>query len=89
MLRKPPAFTALLACNERASALLRRVQKEGTLPILSRPAAYKQASGPVQQAFLQSLAADALYGMLLPSPLSEAELLARTPTVLRAESPET
>ena len=92
MLRRPPSYTVLLAKNDRASALLRRAKKEGELPILSRPAAYKKESDAVQQDFLRALAADAVYGMLLPSPISEAELLAMTPTVVRTDDksePET
>ena len=92
MLRRPPSYTVLLACTDRASALLRRAKKEETLPILSRPAAYKKESDTVQQDFLRALTADAVYGMLLPTPISEAELLAKTPTILRADDkskPET
>ena len=92
LLQKPPSYTVLLAANDRASALLRRAKKEGTLPILSRPAAYKQECTAVQEDFLRALSADSVYGMLLPTPMSEAELLAQTPTVLRAgdkSAPET
>ncbi|MBQ7299417.1 MAG: nucleotidyltransferase family protein [Clostridia bacterium] len=82
MLRSAPAFTVLLAACDRAAPLLRRARKADALPVLSRPAAYKQLSDAAQSAFLLSLSADAVYGMLLPCPYSEAELLARTPTVL-------
>ena len=83
MLRRSPSYTVLLAANDRASALLRRAKKAGNLPILSRPASYKQQSRAVQADFLRTLSADSVYGMLLPCPMSEAELLAQTPTVLR------
>ena len=92
MLQKPPSYTVLLAANDRASALLRRAKKEGSLPILSRPAAYKKESPAVQKDFLRALSADSVYGMLLPCPMSEAEMLAQTPTVLRTadkSAPET
>ena len=81
MLRTAPLYTTLLACTDRASSLLRRAKKESSLPILSRPAAYKKESAAVQNAFLRALAADTAYGLLLPKPRSMADLLADTPTV--------
>ena len=92
MLRRSPSCTVLLAANDRASALLRRAKKEGNLPILSRLAAYKQESPAVQADFLRALSADSVYGMMLPSPMSEAELLAQTPMIHRTpnkSAPET
>ena len=85
MLRAAPSYTVLLAYSDRASALLRRAKKEGTIPVLSRPAAYKKLPGDAQEAFLRSLSADAVYGMLLPVPYAEAELLALTPTIRTEE----
>ncbi len=82
MLRAAPVYTTLLACGDRASAFLRRAKKESTLPILSRPAAYKKESAVVQEAFLRALSADIVYGLLLPAPRSKADVLADTPTVL-------
>ena len=82
MLRTAPAYTTLLACSDRASAFLRRAKKESTLPVFSRPAAYKKASAEVQRAFRRALSADLVYGLSLPTPRSMAELLAETPTVL-------
>ncbi len=82
MLRASPAYTTLLACTDRASAFLRRAGREGAIPVLSRPAAYKKESDAVQQAFLRALSADIAYGLLLPSPRSMADLLAETPTYL-------
>jgi hypothetical protein len=92
MLRRSPSYTVLLAANDRASALLRRAKKEGNLPILSRLAAYKQESPAVQADFLRALSADSVYGMMLPCPMSEAELLAQTPMIRRTpdkSAPET
>lgn len=83
MLRAAPAYTTLLACSDRASSVLRRAQKEGVLPILSRPAAYKKESAAVQEAFLRALSADVVYGLSLPSPRSMADLLAAIPQVWR------
>ncbi len=82
MLRAAPAYTALLACTDHASAFLRRAKKTGALPVLSRPAAYKRESDTVAQAFLRALSADIAYAHLLPSPRSAADLLADTPTHL-------
>lgn len=81
MLRAAPAYTTLLACGDRASAVLRRAQKEGALPILSRPAAYKKESAAVRETFLRALSADVVYGLCLPSPRSMADLLAAKPQV--------
>lgn len=77
--KTPPAYTLLLAANRRASAFLRRAAKENRLPVISRPAAYLQMPEVVRFAFARGLAADAVYGMLLPSPVSYAELLAAVP----------
>ena len=77
--RNPPSYTVLLAANRRASAFLRRASKENRLPVISRPAAYLQMPETIRRAFERGLAADAVYGMLLPSPLSHAELLAAVP----------
>lgn len=92
MLRKPPSYTVLLAANDRASALLRRAKKDHCIPVLSRPAAYKREAPAVQEDFMRAFAADAVYGMLLPCPMSEAELLSQTPTILHTadkSAPET
>ena len=86
MLRAAPVYTALLASTDRASAFLRRAQKDGTLPILSRPAAYKKASAAVKEAFIRALSADVVYGQLLPNPRSVSDLLADTPTVSRCKT---
>lgn len=85
-LQTPPVYTLLLAANSDAASLLRRARKTGAITILSRPAAYKKAPEPVRSAFALNLSADAVYASLLPMPLSAAELLARTPTVIDSES---
>ena len=86
MLRAAPVYTALLASTDRASVFLRRAQKESTIAILSRPAAYKKASAAVKEAFLRALSADVVYGQLLPNPRSVSDLLADTPTVSHSKT---
>lgn len=85
-LQTPPPYTLLLAANTEASPLLRRAKKAGEITVLSRPAAYKKAPEPVRRAFALTHTADAVYASLLPNPPSAADLLARTPAVIGAES---
>lgn len=57
----PPPYTLLLAANSRGTALLRRIKKRSQVPVVTKPADYRQLSVEAARAFGRSLRADGVY----------------------------
>lgn len=81
ILAAPPAYTCVLAANERGKELLSRIKKQSSLPVLTKPAHYKRMSDAARYAFELSLRADAFWHMLLPKPLPAGAALRYTPYI--------
>lgn len=73
--QSPPPYTNLLARadTENASAFLRRAQKNASLPILARPAAYRGLDAKTQALVKRYTQADELWGMLTERPIPSAD----------------
>ncbi|HCG67534.1 MAG TPA: nucleotidyltransferase [Clostridiales bacterium] len=85
-----PAYTSVLASNERGREFLSAVRKTARIPILTRPAEAlrfekdisENAGNAARQTGLM-LASEALYALSLPDPRPAGEFLRRTPLCLQ------
>lgn len=56
-----PPYTLLLAANQRGTALLRKIKKRSSVPVVTKPADYRQMPEDAARAFERSLRADGIY----------------------------
>ncbi|MBQ8908089.1 MAG: nucleotidyltransferase family protein [Clostridia bacterium] len=66
-LRRPVAYTQALAMDEKGQALLGQIRKSAAIPVLTKPAAYKEYAA-IREAAELSQRADALYTALTATP---------------------
>ena len=78
-IRGTPPFVQVLALNARGAEILHAAKKSTPVPILSRPAAYKNLPAEAQTAFLRNVHAEAVRELLCARPRSFAELLRSAP----------
>ena len=75
-----PKFTTLLAMNQRAGELLRRAKKVSRIPIITKPADYKEIS-EIKEQFEMNLRADALFALCCECPMPANWSIMKTPYV--------
>ena len=83
-LREGPAYTSLLAANERGRELLSALRKtETAVPIITKPAdAASLDSAAAQRQAALSQRADAIYSLALALPKPSDEYIKRKPTII-------
>ncbi|MBQ7338832.1 MAG: nucleotidyltransferase family protein [Clostridia bacterium] len=77
-LRAMPAYTRLLACNDKGKAYLRAIRKSTSLPIVTKPADLPTTPSAVRQGALEQALTD-LYTLALPTPRDAAYYLRAKP----------
>lgn len=81
MLKEPPAYTQALAFNERGRGLLRRIAKEGSIRVITKPAHYKRLDGRALAQAEFSAAAEGLLALMCGTPKAANEFLRKNPYV--------
>ena len=87
-LRTLPPFLEVLALNERGARVLHEAKRSCPVPILSRPAAYRQLDASVREQVLRSLRAEIFRGMLCRVPVTEAEFFVTVQPAFGTISPK-
>ena len=78
-----PAYTQLLAANKKGTAMLRKIAREGEIPVFTKPASALRAPSPaVRRQASASRLADEIYAMAFPSPARTHYPLTQTPAVI-------
>lgn len=80
-LNAPPAFTRILALNDRGKRILAIARKRATIPILNRPAEIHRLDKSAKDLADKSIRADAVYSGLMPRPTAPADNFRHTPLV--------
>lgn len=65
--KAPPAYTSLLAANQKGTAFLKRHKKGGGLPVLTKPARYKELEGTARVQAERGLWADEAAALCEPT----------------------
>lgn len=81
MLKRPPAYTTLLACDEKGRRLLREIKKKSSVPIITKPSDYRALGGEIRSAFERALCAEALYCLCLPIRQPSDFMLKKSPFI--------
>ncbi len=81
MLRTPPKYTQVLACNELGRQFVRRIQKEGSIAVFTKPSHYKKAEEEARKQAEFSLAAENLLTLMCKNPKPADEFLKRKPYI--------
>ncbi len=75
-----PAFTNVLAMNDRGASILHTCKKTSRIPIVTKPADYRRYE-KIEDAYQLNLAADGLFAICTPQILPKAWSLLATPFV--------
>ncbi|MFA6948664.1 MAG: nucleotidyltransferase family protein [Eubacteriales bacterium] len=81
MLKRPPAFTSILAASENGRGLLRRLKKASGIPILTKPAHGQRLRGESKRQFDFGARCDELYTMMCIVPKKASYFMQRTPYI--------
>ena len=79
--RALPHYTQVLAMDKIGRAVLREIKKRGNLPVITKPASFKEHSDEVIRQYELSLRADSVYVLTLKKPNSGRFSLTFTPYV--------
>ncbi|MBR5515605.1 MAG: nucleotidyltransferase family protein [Clostridia bacterium] len=80
MLEAPPLYTLLLAASSLGCRTLKEIKKNSRVEIITKPAGYKELNKDVQNAFLLSCKADALFFTATGEKIGD--ILRRSPVIL-------
>lgn len=86
-LKEKPAYTSLLAANEKGTAFLKAIKHTASIPIITKPAAYKKHPDIVS-AFEKALAAEEAAILCCPEIKPYGTALKATPTLLTSFASE-
>ncbi len=78
-LNSPPSYTQVLGMTANGQKILANVRKTTSIPILTKPADYKQLSPRARDAAECVIRADSLYSALLPRRLAPSDQLRYSP----------
>ena len=83
-LKQTPAYTSLLAANEKGRAILSEIRKKGTpIPIITKPAdAFALEDPSAQRQFELSARADSIFTLALKNPKDSAEYVRKKPFMI-------
>ena len=83
-LKQTPAYTSLLAANEKGRAILSELRKKDTLiPIITKPADASALKNPLAQRQIElSLRADAIYSLAFGNAKSNTEYMKKSPIMI-------
>ncbi|MBR6594241.1 MAG: nucleotidyltransferase family protein [Clostridia bacterium] len=81
--KAPPAYTALLAATQRGTAFMKKLKKNTALPVLTKPARYKELEGAARAQAERTLMADEAAAMCVPALGAYGTALAKTPFILK------
>lgn len=81
MLKEAPAYTQALAFNDQGRGLLRRIAKEGSIQVVTKPAHYKRLNGRALAQAEFSAAAEGLLALMCGTPKAANEFLRKNPYV--------
>ncbi|MBR5322947.1 MAG: nucleotidyltransferase family protein [Clostridia bacterium] len=81
MLKTLPKYTQVLACNEQGRALVRRIQKEGSIEVLTKPSHYKRLEEGARRQAEFNIAADGLLTLMCEKTKSADEFLKKKPYI--------
>lgn len=73
-----PSYARVLAANETGISILKRMKETSKLPIITNVSGFDLHDAMAARALELSRRADALYSLMLPSPLSAGELFKRS-----------
>ena len=81
MLKEMPMFTQVLACNSQGRGLIKRIQKTGSISLLTKPAHYKKLEGVAREQAEFNLYSDNLLTLMCEKPKKADAFLKKTPFV--------
>ncbi len=81
MLKTLPQYTQVLACNDQGRKLVRRIQKEGSIEIFTKPSHYKRAAEDARKQAEFNLAAENLLTLMCEKTKSADEFLKKKPYI--------
>ncbi len=81
--KAPPAYTALLAATQKGTAFMKKLKKNTALPVLTKPARYKELEGAARAQAERTLMADEAAAMCVPALGAYGTALAKTPFILK------
>lgn len=85
MLREPPCFTNVLAAGENGRALIKRIEKQGRITLLTKPSHYKKCEGNARTQAEFNVRAEALLTLMCDSPKEASYFLKQTPYIKNAQ----
>ncbi len=81
MLKERPMFTQVLACNQEGRKLIRRIQKEGNIAVLTKPAHYKKLEGAARKQAEFNIFSDNLLTLMCEKTKSSDVFLKKIPYI--------
>ena len=81
MLKEYPSFTNVLACSGMGRGIIRRINKEGSVFVLTKPAHYKKLKGRAREQAEFAFNSDKLLTLMCEKTKRADEFLTRTPFV--------
>ena len=85
MLKTPPKFTQVLACNSNGRKLIKQIQKTGDMEILTKPSHYKKLPEEARNQAKFAIKAEGLLTLTCSKPKPYDYFLKQTPFVLNSE----
>ena len=79
ILNSPPAYTQLLAMNEKGQSLLRLIRKTSSVSLLTKPGDASKLPSPAREQSYLSMRADSLYAALFRAPFSPSDTVRYAP----------
>ena len=76
-----PAYTSVLASNKTGLDILKEMKKSSRIPVITKPADYKNRSDEVKSAFEKAEKAYAFYSLSQKAPASADEFMKFTPII--------
>ena len=80
-IKKEPAYTVLLASSSKGRILLKRLKKETDIPILTKPADYKNMNSEAVSQFEASLRADKLFSSFIKKGVPSMDFIKNMPYI--------
>ena len=77
-----PAYTTVLAANERGRALLKQIKKTASVPVITKPADAQKYGEAAEKAFSLSARADGVWELLCDRPRSGNAMMKERPLML-------
>lgn len=81
MLKTPPRYTQVLACNAEGRKLVRRIKKEGSIEVFTKPSHYKRAEEGVREQAEFNLAAESVLTLMCEKTKRADEFMKKKPYV--------